>query len=181
MQKFQMQHLFTKWVFNPLDQSNIMKNISWILDPVLAAIEVSRQVSTMVNWYLTNFYDSFSYDNLNKELSDDPFQETKKKCHPANLDHLTEEQRKLVKDTVLQYSCVPITLENIEWESFRNPRLNNLIIDKNGILMQLLNILNSKSTIPPKQKWMIATEYRLDWKLVARIFNQYIDTHKTLH
>lgn len=173
MQNSQMQNPFTKWVFNPLDQLDVMKNISWIWYPVLVVMRVSQEVGAILYWSLKNFYSSFSYGELSREIADDPFKETKKKCLPENIDHLPMKERLVVKEENSYFTCTPFTIEKRDGPSFSENTMPNLIIDNNNILMQLI-FKNPNFPLPPGQRLMQVIEYRVGLRPIARKFQAYI-------
>lgn len=172
----QFQNSFTNWVFSFLDQSNIVKNIPWLFaDPFLIAIKASQDVNDILYSNLRNFYSSFSYGDLTKAISDDPFRETKKKCLPQNIDHLSMQERLLVKMENSYFTSTPLTIEKRDGPSFTDKTSNNLILDKDDVLMQLIFNCNPNSSLPPGQQLMQVIEYRIGWKIVARKFQTYIN------
>jgi hypothetical protein len=175
----QFQNPFNIVGFKPVDQVRLIENVpSMIIDPFMVVVKVSQGVTEVLYWNLRNFYSSFSYGDLNKDTSDDPFKETKKKCLPESIDHLPMEERLLVRMTNSYFICTPLTIEKRDGPSFADATMNNLIVDNNEILMQLLFGGSPNSSLPPGQELMQVTEYRIGSKTLARKFESYIQIKK---
>jgi len=106
----------------------------------------------------------------------DPFAATKKKCIPTDIDFLSEKEKEWIVEKIVHYSTVDFTFDNRDWTSFIDEKMNNLIIDDRGMLLQLIFLCSPNVKLPSKQKLIQATEYihTISKRTIARRFEKYI-------
>ncbi len=141
-----------------------------IPDPFSLALEVSRRFSSIFFRNMREYYLNLYWENTL-----DSFVETKKKCLPGTLDHLSWDEKWMVHSRIVYYSTIPFTAEKRDGSSFTAKTMNNLIVDSGDRLMQLIFSQNSSASLPPGQKLMQVTEYIYEnGKTVARKFEEYL-------
>lgn len=109
------------------------------------------------------------------KILDDPFSEVKKRCFPNSLEWMNIENEWPIYENVVIFSTLPFSREDMLWYSFRDARLNNIIIDCSGQLLKMVLQVSLHSQICPNQSRIKTIEIRSSTgKLLARKFDSYI-------
>ena len=105
----------------------------------------------------------------------DAFEGVKKKCLPNNIEWIDLDQDWPISQKEVIYSSIAFSQADMLGSSFRDPVLNNIIVDDKWVLLKMLFQTEISGKICPKQCKIKTIEYR--WfcgKILARKFDSYV-------